>query len=863
MTKSKGDSAGHTPLMQQYLAIKAEHPETLLFFRMGDFYELFYDDAKKAARLLDITLTARGQSAGKPIPMAGVPYHAADQYLARLIRKGEPVAICEQVGDPATSKGPVERKVVRIVTPGTVTDEALLDHSRENLLAAVYTSKSGKSGLAWMDVAGGRFYVEEIDSEKTLAAEIERLKPVEILFDESKEVPSPLSRSGGVRSRPPWDFELEASTRALTQQFKTRDVAGYGLDNHDAAIRAAGALLVYALETTPGGLPQITGIRYEKPGEYLGLDAVSRRNLEIDYHPEGRDEHTLAGILDRTTTPMGSRLLRRWLKQPLKQRDVLSRRHDAVGRMVDGYHFEPLAEALKHIGDLERITTRIALGTARPRDLMTLRIALQGLPAISQILTGCSAPLIDDLVADLGNHENTRSLLESAIVDEPPVLIRDGGVIAHKFDSELDELRDLSANADGFLLELEAREKERTGISSLKVGYNRVHGYYIECGKQYADSVPAEYTRRQTLKSAERYITEELKQFEDKVLSARERALSREKALYEELLKTLGESSSSLHSMAAALAQADVLAAFSDAAIALDWRKPELTDAPGIHIERGRHPVVEQVSDDPFEPNDVRFDDQMRLLIITGPNMGGKSTYMRQIALIVLLAHVGAFVPADAARIGPVDHIFTRIGAGDDLTRGYSTFMVEMVETANILNNATSNSLVLMDEIGRGTSTYDGLSLARASAEQLARHNQCMCLFATHYFELTELAGELAGVVNVHLDAVEHDDRLVFLHAVKPGPADRSYGLQVAGLAGLPKNTIRRAMTILKGLESANKGARTATPQMDLFTEVVDSSVPESELIERLNNIDPDDITPRQALDLLAELKSIVEADST
>ena len=860
MTKSKSDSAGHTPLMQQYLAIKAEHPSVLLFFRMGDFYELFYDDAKKAARLLDITLTARGQSAGKPIPMAGVPYHAADQYLARLIRQGEPVAICEQVGDPATSKGPVERKVVRIVTPGTVTDEALLDHSRENLLMAVCDRKDGGFGMAWMDVAGGRFYVEEVAAEKELAAEIERLRPVEILVDESRDLPAALQRQQGLRARPPWDFELDASRRALTHQFRTRDLSGYGLNDQTTGICAAGALLAYALETAPGGLPQITGIRFEKPGEYLGLDAVSRRNLEIDYHPEGRDEHTLAGILDKTTTPMGSRLLRRWLKQPLKERSILASRHDAVERMVDGYHYELLAESLRSIGDIERITTRIALGSARPRDLMTLRLALQRLPEISQILADCTAPLIDELVAALGTHDDTRSLLEAAVVDEPPVLIRDGGVIARGFDADLDQLRDLTANADGFLLQLEAREKERTGISTLKVGYNRVHGYYIECGKQYAETIPPEYTRRQTLKSAERYITEELKEFEDKVLSARERALSREKALYEQLLVNLARQSNALHAMAGAIAQADVLAAFAQTAIALDWRKPELSDAPGIHVQRGRHPVVEQVSEDPFEPNDVEFDDQTRLLVITGPNMGGKSTYMRQIALIVLLAHVGSFVPAHSARIGPVDHIFTRIGAGDDLTRGYSTFMVEMVETANILNNATSNSLVLMDEIGRGTSTYDGLSLARASAEQLASRNRCMCLFATHYFELTQLAGELPGVVNVHLDAVEHDDRLVFLHAVKAGPANRSYGLQVASLAGLPKPTIQRAMTILKSLEQSPRRSSGKTPQMDLFAAAPLAGKPDSELVKRLCSTDPDDMTPRQALDLVAELVSMAQS---
>ncbi|MDX1571467.1 MAG: DNA mismatch repair protein MutS [Xanthomonadales bacterium] len=840
--------------MQQYLRIKADHPDILLFFRMGDFYELFYDDARRAARLLDITLTQRGQSAGEPIPMAGVPYHAVDQYLSRLLKRGESVAICEQVGDPATAKGPVERKVVRIVTPGTVSDEALLDERRENVLLAV--AQAGKRfGLAWMDLAGGRFLVEELEGPGTLSAELERLDPAEVLTDEAAATPSELSQRQGHKRRPPWCFELDSARELLTRQFGTRDLSGFGCEDLDLALRAAGCLLQYVSDTQRSALPHIRSLTVETQSEMVLLDAATRRHLEIEINPGGRPEHTLVGILDRTATPMGGRLLRRWLNQPIRDQVSLRRRHQAIETLSNDARHEAIRELLKGIGDCERILTRIGLRSARPRDLSTLRAALAALPELTELLGDLDSPLLQELGKVAAPRTDLHRLLEEAIIDEPPVLIRDGGVLASGYDAELDELRDISRNADGYLVELEERERERTGIPTLKVGYNRVHGYYLEIGKTHADRVPDAYTRRQTLKSAERYITEELKTFEDKVLVSREKALAREKLLYEELLDRLAEDLEDLQRMAAGLAQLDVLSNLAERADRLDWRAPTLVEEPGIAISAGRHPVVEQVSGEPFEPNDLALDDQQRMLLITGPNMGGKSTYMRQAALIVLLAYAGSFVPATEARIGPIDRIFTRIGAGDDLTRGHSTFMVEMTETANILHHATPASLVLMDEIGRGTSTYDGLSLARACACHLASENRSYVLFATHYFELTELAGELPGVQNVHLDAVEHGDRIVFLHAVKPGPADRSYGLQVAALAGLPRSVLEQATHTLRQLEAGQPTARPESrPQLDLFQAPAEPS----RLERALEELDPDELTPREALEALYRFKRLL-----
>ncbi|HEY9132391.1 MAG TPA: DNA mismatch repair protein MutS [Dyella sp.] len=852
------DNAAHTPFMRQYLSAKAEHPDVLLFFRMGDFYELFYDDARKAARLLDITLTQRGQSAGQPIPMAGVPYHAAENYLARLVKLGESVAICEQIGDPALSKGPVERKVVRIVTPGTVTDAALLEERRDNLLLAIAAGAHGAYGLAWADLSSGRFLLSEVPHAEALAAELARLQPAETLISEDVAWPRLVSTLPGLRKRPPWHFDGDAARRELNRFFGTRGLDGFGVDNLPLAIAAAGCLLGYVEETQKSALPHLSGMAVESAGETIALDAATRRNLELDTHPSGRVEHTLLGVLDETVTPMGARLLRRWLNRPLRARETLRRRHQAIGMLIENRRHEGLREALRGIGDLERILARVALRSARPRDLSTLRDGLAAAPTLREHIATLDSPLLHTLVESIGDHADVAAWLARAIVEQPPVLQRDGGVIADSYDAELDELRRLATNADQFLVELEEREKAASGISTLKVGYNRVHGYYIEITKAQADKAPTHYTRRQTTKNTERYITEELKTFEDKVLSAKERSLMRERALYEALLDTLTEKLEPLKTAASAMAALDVLAALAERAAALDWSEPELTEQPGIAIERGRHPVVEKVRDEPFEPNDLQLDDGRRMLVITGPNMGGKSTYMRQNALIVLLAHIGSYVPASKATIGPVDRIFTRIGAGDDLSRGQSTFMVEMSETANILHNATEHSLVLMDEVGRGTSTYDGLALARAAAVHLAAASRAYTLFATHYFELTELATEYPTIANVHLDAVEYGEQLVFMHAVKEGPANRSFGLQVAALAGLPRSVIADARRTLAELErgmhaQVAKPAKTAdaSPQLGLFAA-------QPSAVERaLEDIDPDALTPREALEALYRLKHL------
>jgi DNA mismatch repair protein MutS len=856
---NQDDLTKHTPFMRQYLSAKAEHPDVLLFFRMGDFYELFYDDARKAARLLDITLTQRGQSGGAPIPMAGVPYHAVENYLARLVRLGESVAICEQMGDPALAKGIVERKVVRIVTPGTVTDAALLEERRDNLLLAIAAGAHGAYGLAWVDLSSGRFLLSEVPNAEALAAELARLQPAETLVGEDVAWPKLVSALPGLRKRPPWHFDGDAAKRELNRFFGTRDLGGFGVDKLPLAVAAAGCLLGYVEETQKSALPHLTGMAVESASETIALDAATRRNLELDTHPSGRTEHTLLGVLDETVTPMGARLLRRWLTRPLRARDLLRQRHQAIGTLIDSRRCEPLRETLRGIGDLERILARVALRSARPRDLSTLRDGLLAAPELRTRIKDLDSPLLHTLVERIGDHADSAALLARAIVKQPPVLQRDGGVIADGYDAELDELRRLSTHADQYLVELEEREKAASGITTLKVGYNRVHGYYIEITKAQSDKAPTHYTRRQTTKNAERYITEELKTFEDKVLSAKERSLMRERALYEALLDTLTEKLEPLKTAAAAMAELDVLATLAERAEALDWSAPQLTDEPGIAIERGRHPVVEKVRDEPFEPNDLKLDDSRRMLVITGPNMGGKSTYMRQNALIVLLAHIGSYVPAASAVIGPVDRIFTRIGAGDDLSRGQSTFMVEMSETANILHNATADSLVLMDEVGRGTSTYDGLSLARAAAVHLARNSRAYTLFATHYFELTELANEFAAIANVHLDAVEYGEQLVFMHAVKEGPANRSFGLQVAALAGLPKSVIADARRTLAELErgmhqhaSTPAPAAESSPQLGLFAPAQPSAAERA-----LEQIDPDALTPREALEALYRLKQL------
>lgn len=855
-TSSKNLSQ-HTPMMQQYLRIKSEHPDQMLFYRMGDFYELFFDDAKRAAELLNITLTARGKSNGEPIPMAGVPYHAAEQYLPRLLKLGVSVAICEQVGDPATSKGPVERKVARILTPGTVTDDFLLDETRDNLLLSIF-EHDGAFGIAHIDLSSGRFTLVQLDSASALINEIERLQPAEILLAEDQ---NPLqSKRHSITRRAIWHFDADTAMQLLTKQFGTHDLSGFGCNDLPVAIIAAGALLQYVQETQRAALPHITGMQVESTDDSIVLDAASRRNLELEKSLTGDHKNTLISVLDHTATSMGGRLLSRWLNKPLKDQKVLRNRHQSVDNLIQDYRYDTLKPLLRQIGDIERIVSRIALGSARPRDLSTLKRSLEIVPDLHQELSMVELPYLIGLREQIELHHSLLELLARAIIEEPPVLIRDGGVIAEGYDEELDKLRNLSQNADQYLLELETRERQRTGIQTLKVAYNRVHGFYIEVSRLHSDQVPPEYVRRQTLKGAERFILPELKAFEDQVLSSRERALSREKVLYEALLQTLAEHLQPLRSTAQAIAELDVLSNFAERAITLNYERPELTTTPGLNITDGRHPVVETTLDAPFVPNDLQMNAQRRMLMITGPNMGGKSTYMRQVALLVLMAHVGSFVPAKSAVIGPIDRIFTRIGAHDDLSTGRSTFMVEMTEAANILNNATSNSLVLMDEIGRGTSTFDGLSLAWAFAEYLAKQRKAFTLFATHYFELTALPDKISTIANVHIDAVEHADKIVFLHRVKDGPANQSYGLQVAQLAGVPKSVIDQARNKLHSLETDASHAVREGSTLPLALSFPTEPDPQAEALQQaLADIDPDGLTPREALDALYKLRQLMK----
>lgn len=856
-------------MMQQYLRIKAQHPQELVFYRMGDFYELFFDDAKKAAELLDVTLTARGKSNGEPIPMAGIPFHAADGYLAKLVRAGVSVAICEQIGDPATSKGPVERKVMRIVTPGTVSDEALLDSRRDNLLVAVHQHLD-TYGIASLDMASGRFLVLEVEGLDAVLGELQRLNPAELLISDHLSLPELTENRKGLRRRGPWEFELETAERLLVQQFGTQDLAGFGCDHLQVAIAAAGCLLSYARETQRTALPHVRSLAHENRDEAVIMDAATRRNLELDINLNGSDEHTLFSVLNRAATSMGSRLLRRWLNRPLRDLHTLNARQDAIAELQQNYGFELVHAVLKRVGDMERILGRLALRSSRPRDLSRLMMSLAAYPELQAELSQCKTAHLRQLAQAIGTFPDLVDLLARAVIDNPPVVIREGGVIAPGYDAELDELRNISTNAGQYLTDLETRERQRTGISSLKVGYNRVHGYFIELSGSQAEKAPADYIRRQTLKNAERYITPELKEFEDKALSARSRALAREKALYEELLDILGKQLLPLQDSAAAVSELDVITTLAERADGLGLCRPQLTHEPGIHITGGRHLVVEQVTSAPFVPNDLLFNPDRHMLIITGPNMGGKSTYMRQAALIVLLAHIGSFVPAQDARIGIVDRIFTRIGSSDDLAGGRSTFMVEMTETANILHNATDRSLVLMDEVGRGTSTFDGLALAWACARHLAEQVRAYTLFATHYFEITSLPETVPGIANVHLNATEHKDNIVFLHKVQEGPASKSYGLQVAKLAGIPASVLAQAQHQLQLLEQGEhiqvNNKTTAVTSID--TQVnTDSPTPlqtglfdvmPNPVVEALKKINPDNFSPREALEQLYRLKEVL-----
>jgi len=866
-------------MMQQYLRIKSQHPDILLFYRMGDFYELFYDDARRAASLLDITLTARGQSAGQPIPMAGVPFHSVEGYLAKLVRKGESVAICEQIGDPSKSKGPVERQVVRIITPGTITDEALLDERQETLAAAV--ARDGERfGLAWLDLAAGRFTILESQGRTALTAELERLKPAELLVSESARDDDLLRNGTAIRTRPPWYFELASASRLLTDQLGTLDLKGFGADDLPLAICAAGALLQYVRDTQKAAVPHIRGLHVEERTEALILDAATRRNLELDVSMSGNPDATVFALIDQCVTSMGSRQLRRWLNRPLTDQPTLRSRYHALGALIDGRRFESVREHLQGIGDIERILARVALRSARPRDLTQLRRSLALLPALRSNLSSIDSPLLQELRARVEEHDDVVKLLTAAIAEEPSTFVRDGDVIAAGYDPALDELRKIATHTDEFLLELERRERERTGIAGLKLGYNRVSGFFIEITRKDAERVPKDYIRRQTVKSAERFVTQELKGFEDKVLGARDRSLAREKEIYETLLTQLIDRLGPLQASGMALSELDALASMAERACTLEWSRPELVAESRLNIECGRHPIVQRFSTAPFVPNDLRLESGRCMLIITGPNMGGKSTYMRQAALIVLLAHMGSYVPADRATIGPLDRIFTRIGAADDLAGGRSTFMVEMTEAANILHNATGRSLILMDEIGRGTSTFDGLSLAWAMARHIATRLKSFTLFATHYFELTTLANEVEGCANVHLDATEHGDGIVFLHAVKEGPANRSYGLQVAQLAGVPRDVIAQARHYLEALESqrdqhngaaASNGPRAAQRELPLFaapaaaTAGAAPAAPQRASPDPLRTaveaIDPDELSPKAALEALYRLRKLLSSE--
>lgn len=837
-------------MMRQYLTIKAQYPDMLLFYRMGDFYELFFEDAEKASRLLGITLTKRGASNGEPIKMAGVPFHSVETYLAKLAKIGEAVAICEQIGDPAKSKGPVQREVTRILTPGTLTDSALLDESKNNFLLCLY-AEHGLIGLARINLASGEFVLQEI-APGLLSQELQRIQPVEILLPDTMQHSALTESQACLKRLASWQFDADTAHKILTGQFRTYDLQGFGCADMTAAICAAGALLDYVKQTQRSSLPHIHSLRVEQVGQYLQLDAATRRNLEIDQTLRGESEPTLYSLLNSTRSPMGARLLRHWLHHPLVDQALISQRQDAVQALQSGVA-DSLRADLTSVSDIERIAARIALASARPRDLSALRDTLLSLPALRQTLSVQPALLLQQCQTQLDCPEQILHLLQ-AIKDEPASHLRDGGVIATGFDAELDELRGLQQNCGQYLLDYEAQEKARTGLSNLKVEYNSVHGFYIEISRAQAEQAPTEYRRKQTLKNAERFITPELKAFEDKVLSANERALAREKMLYEQLLQDLCPYIAVIQTIAKVLAELDVLACFAERATALNFVRPQFFAEALIEIDAGRHPVVEQIAQ-PFIANDVSLSAFRKMLLITGPNMGGKSTFMRQTALIVLMAYCGCYVPAKAVKLGPIDRIFTRIGASDDLAGGRSTFMVEMTETANILHHASEQSLVLLDEIGRGTSTFDGLSLAWAVARQLIEKNQCYTLFATHYFELTALVEDYKQIANVHLDATEHDEGIVFLHRVQEGPASKSYGLQVAALAGVPKPVIAMAKRKLLQLEQMKvlDGS-----QSDLFVQVPVEEIPPPAAVEELSRIDPDNLTPREALDALYRLKKLL-----
>jgi len=885
--KAIDNISSHTPMMQQYLKIKVDFPDMLLFYRMGDFYEMFFDDAKIAADLLNLTLTARGKTNGSPIPMAGIPWHSADNYLARLVKLNQSVAICEQIGDPATSKGPVDRKVVRIITPGTITEDNLLQEHKDNLIACVCETKKN-FGLAVLDITSGRFVVQEFDSKEELFNEIERHKPVEILLAEQTQIKNHLQTQLGkattFKQQADWWYDEESSRRLLNQQFATLDLSGFGCEHLSTAIRAAGCLMQYINDTQRCELPHIKKIIHEESTDSVILDSISRHNLEINESLNRTHNNTLISVINKTATSMGARMLFRWLNRPLKNHLILKQRIETISVFIKNELYEKGHKLLNNIGDIERILSRIAIKTARPRDLLKLGIALNTLPELQNYLSTFDNAHINQLGNEISLYPELADLLSRAIVAEPPLLIRDGGVIAPGYNKELDELRGLKETANQFLLDLEINEKEKTNIPTLKVSYNKVHGFYIEVSKSYSNQVPAHYMRRQTLKASERYIIPELKEFEDKILGANEKALAKEKKLYDELLEIFIPHLEILQHSAMALSNLDVLLNLAERADTLNWNPPSYSNNTVVNnnnlsnppikpsyfeIIQGRHPVVEQVQEEPFIANDFKLDENNRMLLITGPNMGGKSTYMRQVALITLLAHIGSYVPAQSAHFPPIDRIFTRIGAQDDLASGRSTFMVEMTETANIINNATANSLVLMDEIGRGTSTFDGLSLAYATAYHLATQIKCFSLFSTHYFELTELDKHYKEIQNVHLDADEYthadNKKLVFLHHIKSGPASQSFGIQVASLAGVPDSVIQLAKDKLVSLESKKINEKqNKSIEIEPHQELVENqkTAEKSDVTTLLAEKNLDEMTPRQALDFLYQLQNKVSKHS-
>ena len=863
--KNTLDLSKHTPMIRQYLRIKAHHKDKLLFYRMGDFYELFYEDAIKAAKLLNITLTQRGQSASQAIPMAGVPFHSVESYLAKLVKQGVSIAICEQIGDPTLTKGPMERQVTRVITPGTLSDDALLEEQQSNILLALY-GQNDQFGLAYLDMGSGQIHILQVVSEEALISELARLNPAELLISEDYKADQLLKRYKTIRRRPTWEFDLNTAIHLLTQQFQVRDLSGFGCQDLPLAIQAAGCLLNYAKDTQRTHLRHIQPIRVERREESVILDATTRRNLELTRNLQGGRNNSLVAILDETATPMGGRLLHRWIHLPLREISTIQARQNAILSLIATQSYPDLHNILKAVGDIERIITRIGLKSAKPRDLSQLRTGLAILPDIHNKLAPClnhateknqRSDLLTALSQDIKTFPQLFALIQQAIIENPPVVIREGGVIAKGYHAELDELQNLSENAGQYLVDLEKRERELSGINTLKVGFNRVHGYHIEVSRGQAKQVPPHYIRRQTLTHAERFITPELKEFEDKALSARSKALSLEKKLYDELLEQLIHYLPALQKTVNALAQLDVLICFAERATTLGLICPQLSKNPGIYIEEGRHLVIEQTLDTPFVANNCHLTPERRLLIITGPNMGGKSTYMRQTALICLLARIGCFVPAKSATIGPIDRIFTRIGAADDLASGQSTFMVEMTETASILHNATEQSLVIMDEIGRGTSTFDGLALAFSCAEYLAKQVKAYTLFATHYFELTGLAEENTEISNYHVNAIEHGDKIVFLYTVNEGPASQSYGLQVAQLAGVPRPVIQCARKKLMELEQASSLSDGKTKSETNRPPSLQKLSYNPAIMALLDQTDPDQLTPKEALEIIYRLKSL------